>query len=144
MKSFLLQEFSRLILPLALLLGLALLLKGHDAPGGGFVAGLSFSVAGILGFTAYGVRRFHAAMAVEPERVALLGGLLLIASLAAPLLLGDPGLTHRHGAIEFGPIAWKWHTTLVFEIGVVMTIGGALSAAALWLWETPLRTEEDD
>ncbi|MBW2399708.1 MAG: hypothetical protein JRG80_10585 [Deltaproteobacteria bacterium] len=110
MKSFLLQEFSRLILPLALLLGLALLLKGHDAPGGGFVGGLSFAVAGILGFTAYGVRRFHAAMAVEPD----------------------------------GPIAWKWHTTLVFEIGVVMTIGGALSAAALWLWETPLRTEEDD
>jgi multicomponent Na+:H+ antiporter subunit B len=143
MKSFLLQELTRLILPLALLLGLAMLLKGHDAPGGGFVAGLSFAVAGILGFTAYGARRFHAAVPVEPERVALFGGLLLIASLALPPLLGDPGLTHRHGVIEFGAIHWKWHTTLVFEIGVVMTVGGALSAAALWLWETPLRSEED-
>jgi len=144
MKSFLLQELSRLILPLALLLALALLLKGHDAPGGGFVAGLSFAVAGILGFTAYGARRLHAAIAIEPERVALLGGLLLIASLAVPLLWGDPALTHRHGAIESGPIAWKWHTTLVFEVAVVMIVGGALSAAALWLWETPLRAEEDD
>jgi multisubunit Na+/H+ antiporter MnhB subunit len=144
MKSFLLQELSRLILPLALLLGLALLLKGHDAPGGGFVAGLSLAVAGILAITAYGTRRFRAAEAIEPVRVALLGGLLLIASLSLPLLLDDPGLTHRHGTIELGPIAWKWHTTLVFEIAVVMTVGGALSAAALWLMETPLRFGEDD
>ena len=42
------QELARLILPFAALLGIALLLKGHDAPGGGFVAGLSFAVAGIL------------------------------------------------------------------------------------------------
>ena len=144
MKSFLLQELSRLILPLAMLLGLALLLKGHDAPGGGFVGGLSFAVAGILGFTAYGARRFHAVVPVAPERVALLGGLLLLASFAAPLLLGDAGLAHRHGLIELGPFAWKWHTTLVFEVGVVMTVAGALSAAALWLWETPLHAEEDD
>ena len=40
MKSFLLQGLVRLILPMAVLLALALLLKGHDAPGGGFVAGL--------------------------------------------------------------------------------------------------------
>jgi multicomponent Na+:H+ antiporter subunit B len=144
MKSFLLQELTRLILPLAILLGLALLLKGHDAPGGGFVGGLSFAVAGILGFTAYGAQRVHDVVIVEPERVALLGGLLLIASLVVPLLFGDPALTHRHGVLALGPLAWKWHSTLVFEIGVVMTVSGGLSAAALWLWETPLRSEEED
>jgi multisubunit Na+/H+ antiporter MnhB subunit len=144
MKSFLLQELTRLILPLAMLLGLALLLKGHDAPGGGFVAGLSFAVAGILGFTAYGARRFHAAVAIEPERVALLGGALLIASLSLPLLLGDPGLTHRHGSVDIGPLSWQWHSTLLFEIAVVMTVGGALSAAALELWLAPLRSDGDD
>ena len=134
MKSFLLQELTRLILPLALLLGLALLLKGHDAPGGGFVAGLSLAVAGILGFTAYGARRFQATVPIEPERAALLGGGLLLASLVFPLLLGDPGLSQHHGTLEIGPLSWKWHSTLVFEIGVVMAVGGALSAAALWLW----------
>jgi multisubunit Na+/H+ antiporter MnhB subunit len=143
MRSFLLQELSRLILPLAILLGLALLLKGHDAPGGGFVGGLSFAVAGILAFTAYGARRVHDIMTVEPERVALLGALLLIASLALPLLLGDPALHHRHGLLTLGPLQWKWHSTLLFEIGVVMTVGGALSTAALWLWETPLRNGEE-
>jgi len=144
MKSFLLQELSRLILPLAVLLGLALLLKGHDAPGGGFVGGLSFAVAGILGFTAYGARRIHAAVVIEPERVALLGGGVLIASLLLPLLLGDAALSQHHGTLALGPFAWKWHSTLVFEIGVVMVVSGALSAAALRLVEAPLHADGGD
>jgi multisubunit Na+/H+ antiporter MnhB subunit len=144
MRSFLLQQLARVILPFAMLLGLALLLKGHDDPGGGFVAGLSFAVAGILGFTAYGARRFHAIMPVGPEHVALLGGLVLLASLLAPLLLSGPGLSHAHGEVALGPFSWEWQTALVFEVGVVMTVGGGLSAAALWLWETPRRAREED
>ena len=143
MKSFLLQQLGRVILPFAVLLGLALLLKGHDAPGGGFVAGLSFAVAGIFGFTAYGARRFHASVPVEPERVALLGGLLLLAGVIAPLALGEPGLTQWNGRIQLGPLAFKWQTVLLFELGVVLTVGGALAAAALWLWETSSRTREE-
>ena len=139
MRSFLLQQLGRLILPFAVLLAAALLLKGHDAPGGGFVAGLSFAVAGILGFTAYGARRFHAAVPVEPERVALLGGVLLLASLLLPLALGEPSLTQWSGKLQPGPLSFKWQTVLLFEVGVVMAVGGALSAAALWLWETPTR-----
>ena len=137
MKSFLLQQLARLILPFAILLGLALLLAGHDEPGGGFVGGLSFAVAGILGFTAYGVRRFHRIIPIEPERVALLGGMVVLTSLLVPLILGDAGLTHYHGEMAAGPLAWKWHTALFFEVGVVMLVGGGFSAAAVWLWETP-------
>ncbi len=142
MKSFLLQQLARLILPLAILLGLALLLKGHDDPGGGFVAGLSLAVAGILCVTAYGAQRFHAIVPIEPDRIALLGAVVVLTSLLFPLLLGDAGLAHRHGEIGAGPFSWKWHTVLVFEIGVVMIVGGGLTAAALSFWETAAR--EDD
>ena len=144
MKSFLLQQLVRLILPFAILMGLAFLLKGHDAPGGGFVSGLSLAVAGTLGFTAYGARRFHRIVPVEPERVALIGGIVVLASLILPLLLGDPGLAHRHGQLAAGPLTWKWHTALFFELGVAMAVGGGFSAAALWLWETPRRPGEGD
>lgn len=144
MKSFLLQQLARLILPFAILLGLALLLKGHDAPGGGFVAGLSFAVAGILGFTAYGAGRFRAVGRVEPERVALLGGIVVLASVLLPLLVGDAALTHRHGQLDVGPLSWKWQTALLFEVGVVMIVGGGLSAAALRLWETPTQARGAD
>ena len=84
-----------------MLLGIALLLKGHDAPGGGFVAGLSFAAAGILAFTAYGARRFHSMVPVEPDRVALLGGVVLLLSLLAPLVLGT-----RVSPIGTG--CWRW------------------------------------
>jgi multicomponent Na+:H+ antiporter subunit B len=139
LKSFLLQQLARLILPLAVLLGLALLLRGHDNPGGGFVAGLSLAVAGILCVTAYGAQRFHAIVPVEPDRIALLGAGVVLASLLLPLLFGDASLAHRHGEIGAGPLTWKWHTVLVFEIGVVMIVGGGLTATALALWETPAR-----
>ncbi len=142
MKSFLLQQLARVILPFAILVGLAFLLKGHDSPGGGFVGGLAFAIAGILGFTSYGARRFHGAIPAEPDRVALLGAIVVMASLVLPLLLGDAGLAHRHGVFQLGPLAWKWQTTLLFEVGVVMIVGGGLSAAALWLWETPARPGE--
>ena len=142
MKSFLLQQLARLILPLAILLGLALLIKGHDDPGGGFVAGLSLAVAGILCVTAYGAPRFHAIVPVEPDRIALLGAVVVFASLLLPMLFGDAGLAHRHGEIGAGPFSWKWHTVFVFEIGVVMIVGGGLTAAALSLWETPAREED--
>ena len=59
--DFMLRQLTRFILPLAVMLALAFLLKGHNAPGGGFVSGLSFAVAAILAFATYGTRVFQGA-----------------------------------------------------------------------------------
>ena len=134
--SFVVRQLTRLILPLAIMLALALLLKGHDAPGGGFVSGLSFAVAAILGFAAYGTRSFRARIPVEPERIAIFGALILVAASVIPMVMGEPMLTHRHGTLSpLGAFSIKWSTTLFFEIGVVMAIAGGLTAAAMRLWE---------
>jgi multisubunit Na+/H+ antiporter MnhB subunit len=136
--SFMVQQLTRLILPLSFLLALALLLKGHNAPGGGFVSGLSFAIAAILGFAAYGTQAFRTRVPVEPERLAIFGAVVLIISALIPLTLGEPMLTHWHGA--FSPMdlfTIKWSTTLFFEIGVVLAIAGGLTAAAIRLWEIP-------
>ncbi len=143
MTSFLLQQLTRILLPFALLLGLSLLLKGHDHPGGGFDGGLAWAAAAILAFTAYGARRFHGTLPLEPERIALLGGLVLLASVAVPPLLGAPALTHGSRVVALGPLAWKADSMLWFEVGVAMVVGGGLAAAALWLWETPTRAERE-
>lgn len=135
MKSVLLQELAALILPLAVMFGIALTLKGHDAPGGGFVGGLSLAVAGVLGFSAWGTRAFRDRVRLPPERAALLGALLLLASVALPLLAGDPMLTHRSVALELPLMGkLKLQSALVFDVGVVMVVGGGLAAAAIWLW----------
>ena len=136
--SFMVEQLTRLILPLALLLALALLLKGHNEPGGGFVAGLSLAVAAILGFAAYGTQAFRARIPVEPEHLAVFGAVVLIISAFIPLTLGEPMLTHWHGTFSpLGIFPIKWSTTLFFEIGVVIAIAGGLVAAAMKLWEIP-------
>lgn len=136
MRSFLLEQLARLIIPLALLLGLSLLLKGHHAPGGGFVGGLALSVAGILGMAAYGPRVLRARLPFQPERVAVVGVIIIFCTVFFPLLMGDPMLTHRSGDIPllFG-LSYHWHTALFFDIGVMLAVGGGGTAAALWLWE---------
>jgi multisubunit Na+/H+ antiporter MnhB subunit len=137
-KSFLLEQLARLIVPLSLLLGLALYLKGHDNPGGGFVGGLSFAVAGLLSVAAYGedaLRRWLYHLA--PERIAVFGALAIVTSLLLPVVLGDPLLTHLHGAIPLPAAAkLKWNTAMLFDAGVVMTVGGGLTAAGAWLWRS--------
>ena len=136
MKSILLQELAALILPLAVMFGIALTLKGHDAPGGGFVGGLSLAVAGILGFSAWGTRAFRDRVRMPPELIALLGALLLLVSALLPLLAGDPMLTHRGVTLALPLLGkLKLQSALVFDVGVVMVVGGGLAAAAIWLWD---------
>ena len=136
--SFMVQQLTRLILPLSFLLALALLLKGHNAPGGGFVSGLSFAVAAILAFAAFGTQAFRARIPVEPERLAVFGAVVLIISALIPMTRGEPMLTHWHGVFSpMGIFTIKWSTTLFFEIGVVLAIAGGLTAAAIKLWEIP-------
>jgi multisubunit Na+/H+ antiporter MnhB subunit len=144
-KSILLQELAALILPLAVMLGISLTLKGHDAPGGGFVGGLSLAVAGVLGFSAWGTRAFRDRVRLPPERIALLGALLLLVSALLPLLAGDPMLTHR-GLTLVLPLVGKLklQSALVFDVGVVMVVGGGLAAAAIWLWDLAAPTASSE
>ncbi len=143
MKSFLLQELSRLILPLSLLLAVSLLIKGHDLPGGGFVAGLAVAVAGILGFTAYGLERFQIRLRLSPETFALMGGLMILFSLIFPVLLGQAPLTQAYTKVGPHPFRVALHSALFFDIGVALCVGGGLNAAARALWTT-LRPEKED
>jgi multicomponent K+:H+ antiporter subunit A len=133
--DFMLRQLTRFILPLAVMLALAFLLKGHNAPGGGFVSGLSFAVVAILAFATYGTRAFSERFPLEPDRLAILGSVVLIVAAILPMLMGEPMLTHSHGVLSaFGFFSIKWSTTLLFEIGVVMAIAGGLTAAAMRLW----------
>jgi NADH:ubiquinone oxidoreductase subunit 5 (subunit L)/multisubunit Na+/H+ antiporter MnhA subunit len=133
--AFMLRQLTRFILPLAVMLALAFLLKGHDAPGGGFISALSFAVAAILALATYGTRAFRERFPLEPDRLAILGAVVLIVAALLPMFMGDPMLTHSHGVLSpFGAFSIKWSTTLLFEIGVVMAIAGGLTAAAMRLW----------
>jgi multicomponent Na+:H+ antiporter subunit B len=130
----------RLTVPIAFMLSLALLLQGHNLPGGGFIAGvltaatigLVYVVFGLADLaTMLGVGRpgpfGHAPIAYY--RVVLGVGLALAAGAGlVPLLFGEPFLTQTfwilHDVPLFGEV--EVATALAFDLGVYLTVVGAL------------------
>lgn len=116
----------RLLLPLAVLISLYFLIRGHNLPGGGFVGGLIMATAIILQYMAGGVIWVEARPRIHPQywlAVGLLaaGGAAMSAWWAArPLLAAVSRDFHL-------PLIGHVHlsTVLLFDIGVYMLVVGA-------------------
>ncbi len=117
---------ARLVLPLALLVSAFIFLRGHNEPGGGFIAGLITSVALILLQVAYGQRWVQTRMGVSFSKLAAAGVLIAAATGLASLLLGYPFLTSAFGhfALPFiGEV--ELASAMLFDLGVYLTVVGA-------------------
>jgi multicomponent Na+:H+ antiporter subunit B len=125
MRSIILQRVAQAILPVAGLFTVYLLLRGHNEPGGGFIAGLVTAASLVLMALAFGAEwaRENLTALIRP---AFAVGLLLaaVAGLIA-VVLGDPFLTHYHAYLPL-PGGSKVHlsTTLLFDIGVYLVVVG--------------------
>jgi multisubunit Na+/H+ antiporter MnhB subunit len=125
MSSFLLRQVARGVLPVTVLFAVYLLLRGHDAPGGGFVAGLVTSAAIILHALAGEAPREGG----RPPRVghSVWIGLLVAAGTGlVAVVAGDPFLTHSH--FDVGS-ALHLSTTLLFDAGVYLVVVGSTITA---------------
>ncbi len=116
----------RLLLPVALVVSMYLFMRGHNQPGGGFVAGLVMSVAFILQYMVAGTQWVEAQMSLRPLR--WMGTGLLCATLTGmgALLLGYPFLT-THTAHLHLPLLGDFHiaSALFFDIGVFTVVVGS-------------------
>jgi multicomponent Na+:H+ antiporter subunit A len=123
---------ARLLMPLLLLFSVFLLLRGHNEPGGGFVAGLVGAAAFALYAIAYGVPPARGALLVRP--LTLLGAGLLIALVSGlpAMVRGQPYLTAQW---VLGPVAIG--TPLVFDIGVFLVVAGVVLMMVFTLAEEP-------
>jgi multicomponent K+:H+ antiporter subunit A len=117
---------ARWMLPFALLVSAHVFLRGHNAPGGGFVAGLITAVALVMHFMANGFARTESRLGLRFVRVAALGLALAGATGLGALLFGRPFLTSAHGHPAAGllgevPLA----TAALFDLGVYLVVVGA-------------------
>jgi multicomponent K+:H+ antiporter subunit A len=120
-----LKLVARLLLPLAVLVTAHLFLRGHNLPGGGFIAGLVLAVALVLLSMAHGEDWTRQRLPWDFRRWLAAG--LLIAALtgAGSWLLGHPFLTSTYdypvlplvGAV---PLA----SASLFDLGVFLTVVG--------------------
>jgi multicomponent Na+:H+ antiporter subunit B len=123
MDSLVLRTATRYLLPLMLLYSMYVLLRGHNAPGGGFVGGLVAASAYALYAIAFDVPHARRIMPVSPRRLIGVGLALAVASGLVGLALGQPFMTAQWDAREF-PVVGKVGTPLLFDVGVYLTVIG--------------------
>ncbi|PKN80299.1 MAG: hypothetical protein CVU47_09365 [Chloroflexi bacterium HGW-Chloroflexi-9] len=121
--------------PVLILFSLFLFWRGHDAPGGGFVAGLVAAAAIALYALAYDAPTARRLLRVSPAT--LIGGGLLVALAAAvaSILTGEPAFTALWGYATIGSTEVKLGTPLLFDLGVLLVVLGVASALATALLE---------
>ncbi|MBF7054011.1 monovalent cation/H+ antiporter subunit A [Halomonas sp. KAO] len=121
-----LTSISMALLPLALLVSAFIFLRGHNEPGGGFIAGLVTAVALILLYMARGVEWSQERLDFPYQPVAVAGvGIATLTGLGS-WLFGYPFLTSSFGYFHL-PLIGKFElaTAMLFDLGVYLAVVGA-------------------
>ncbi|ALG92154.1 MAG: monovalent cation/H+ antiporter subunit A [Confluentimicrobium sp.] len=118
---------TRVMMPIAILVGVYIFLRGHNQPGGGFVAGLVVSIALLMQYMASGFAWTQSRQKIEYH--AMIGWGVVIAGLtgAGAWLGGKPFLTSGYDYFHFPPIEeFELATAMLFDLGVFLAVLGAV------------------
>ncbi|MCJ0762987.1 monovalent cation/H+ antiporter subunit A [Variovorax terrae] len=116
----------RLLLPVAFVVAFHLFMRGHNEPGGGFVAGLVVAIAFIAQYMVAGTQWVEAHLRLNPIRWIAWGLLFAVITGLGALLLGYPFLT-THTAHLTLPLFGEIHvaSAMFFDIGVFSVVVGS-------------------
>jgi multicomponent Na+:H+ antiporter subunit B len=121
MRSLILAKAVQWISPIAIMFSIYMLLKGHNEPGGGFIAGLISSIAVFLLGLAYGIQETRIKLLNFTRLCLGFGVFICVGSGTLALLQGTPFFTHTYFTSALS-------TALLFDIGVyLIVIGVALT-----------------
>ncbi|HAO26148.1 MAG: Na(+)/H(+) antiporter subunit B [Methylophaga sp.] len=135
-NTLILHTAALFLLPLQLIFSVFLLLRGHDEPGGGFIAGLVASGAFVLYLFAHGVASTREIMRVEPRDLLALGLLLGLAAMFPGMFHGEAFLTAQWWEFSLGETDIKLSTVLIFDIGVYFAVLGTILTIVMSLTES--------
>jgi multicomponent K+:H+ antiporter subunit A len=126
---------TRIMLPMAVMVGIYIFLRGHNLPGGGFIAALIVSIALVMQYMASGFG--WAANQVRFKYHALIGGGILTAAATGigAMVFDRPFMTSWHDhwhppkilGVDFGDI--ELASAVAFDLGVFLTVMGAVMLA---------------
>lgn len=121
-----LEVVAQIILPLALLVSVYIFLRGHNQPGGGFIAGLITAIALLLQYIARGYEWTSLRLPISYPVVSVLGLVVAVLTGLGSWLFGYPFLTSSFGYFDI-PLIGKTElaTALLFDLGVYLAVVGA-------------------
>ena len=116
----------RLLLPIAVVIALYFFMRGHNLPGGGFVAGLCVAIAFLTQYIVAGTHWVEAHLQLKVIRWIALGMLAAVATGLGSLWFGYPFLT-SHTAHVTLPGLGEVHfaSAMLFDVGVFAVVVGA-------------------
>jgi len=117
---------SQALLPLALLVSAYIFLRGHNLPGGGFIAGLITAIALIQQYIANGVLFMKGKLKLDYQYLIGWGLLIAVATGLGSWFFGRPFLTSWFDYLNW-PIVGKFEvaSAMMFDLGVYLTVVGA-------------------
>lgn len=134
---------ARLIMPLISVIAYFFFFRGHNLPGGGFIAGVIFAIGVIIQYMISGIRWVEELSRIRPHN--LLSAGLLCAAIAGiyPMFHGLPFLSAM--AYHFYlPLIGEIHisSVLLFDLGVFMLVIGATTYMLVALAHQSLRSSK--
>lgn len=135
MNTLIFRTMAPAIVILMVMFSLFICLRGHNAPGGGFIGGLIAAAAiAVLGI-ADGPAAARKALRVDPLALAGFGVLLAALSGLASVFTGSPFMTSIWVFWPLGQTSVPLATPMAFDLGVYLVVLGTLAAIALALEE---------
>jgi len=121
---------TRVALPVALIVGVFIFLRGHNEPGGGFIAGLVVAIALLMQYMASGFAWSEERQRYPYHAVIATGVLIAVSTGTVSLVLGWNFLTSTNVYV-YPPFLEKIHlaSAAAFDLGVFLTVVGAVMLA---------------
>ncbi|MEE4345954.1 MAG: hydrogen gas-evolving membrane-bound hydrogenase subunit E, partial [Paracoccaceae bacterium] len=121
---------TRVMMPIAIMVGVFIFLRGHNEPGGGFIAGLIVAIALVMQYMASG---FDWATARQryPYHMIIALGIFAAAFTGIGSWFADrPFLTSNYGYFQIPPMGeFELATAMAFDVGVFLCVVGAVMLA---------------
>lgn len=120
------QSLLRLMMPIMLLVAVYIFLRGHNLPGGGFIAGLIAAVALIVQYLANGIEWTTKRLGFDKHFLIAYGVLIAALTGLGSMLLGYPFLTSAFTHVHW-PVVGEFEiaSAIAFDLGVFLVVVGA-------------------
>jgi multicomponent K+:H+ antiporter subunit A len=121
------EMVSQSLLPLAILVSVYIFLRGHNVPGGGFIAGLITSVAIIQQYIAHGVQWIKPRVKLDYQWIIAGGILMATATGLGSWIFGKPFLSTWFDYFDLPWIGeFELASAMLFDLGVYLTVVGSV------------------
>ena len=127
MHPMMMVVLTRVIMPVVMLVGFYIFLRGHNEPGGGFIAGLIVSIGVVMQYMASGFN--WASDRLRYPYHGVIGAGVLIAGITGmgSWFVGKPFLTSDYTYVRIPPFhEFELATAALFDLGVFLAVVGAV------------------